>query len=106
MIMKEITEAPFNGKDTCYDDIIDDLTCCDNITKGNTAVGYIGNAPVTFAWNEISMQIHPRWHSDFHEILNAVNASMNRTMKSDERRYFKIECKYHSIFITPYWKAE
>lgn len=101
-----MTEAPFNGKDTCYDDIIDDLTCCDNITKGNTAVGYINNAPVTFAWNEKCMQVHPRWKSDFHNILVAVRTSMERTMQADKDRYFKIECKYGSVFITPYWKNQ
>lgn len=50
-------KAPLDEKNISPSQIIDDLTCCNNISKGCSAVGYMYNAPVLFIYDGNVMQI-------------------------------------------------
>ena len=50
-------KVPFDGKNTCPDDIVDQLTVGWATYKGNMATGFINNIPAVFTWSQYEMKI-------------------------------------------------
>ena len=55
--MKKSIKAPLDEKNISPTQIIDDLTNCNNIGEGNTAVGYMYKTPVLFEYSDNIMRI-------------------------------------------------
>ena len=62
--MKKLIKAPLDEKNICPTQIIDDLTNCNNIGEGNTAVGYMYHTPVLFEYDNNLMRLRFRSASD------------------------------------------
>lgn len=62
--MKKSIKAPLDEKNISPTQIIDDLTNCNNIGEGNTAVGYIYKTPVLFEYSDNIMRLRFRSASD------------------------------------------
>ena len=78
-------KALMNEKDISPSQIIDDLTCCDNISKDNQSIGFIDNIPVIFEYkpNDNYMCITCKDEFNTKEILPKIRQYITDVQKSN-----------------------
>ena len=56
-VLNEMAKVPFDGKNCCPDDIVDQLTGGWATYKDNMATGFIDDIPAVFTWSQYEMKI-------------------------------------------------
>ena len=85
-------KAPLDEKNISPSQIIDDLTCCNNIGKGDTAVGYMYHTPVLFEYYENVMRISFRKSSDLEKHKCTIRNYMKDMTENTEK--LKVGCTF------------
>lgn len=99
-------KAPLDEKNISPTTIIDDLTCCNNIGKGDTAVGYIGNAPVLFIYTDNVMQIIFHKGTDLLKHKCELNNYIKDMTDNTDNLYVRATYAFKSLDLRFYWKEE
>lgn len=101
-------KALMNEKDISPSQIIDDLTCCNNINNDCMAVGFIDDIPVIFDYepNDNKMNITCRDMRDTDKLRQRILDYLVDTEKSDERILSRFYTHEHSYELRFWWKEE
>lgn len=101
-------KALMNEKDISPNQIIDDLTCCDNTGKDCMAVGFIDNIPVIFDYktDDNEMNVTCRDMRDTDKVRERILNYIVDTEKSNERIIARFYTHEHSYELRFWWKEE
>lgn len=99
-------KAPLDEKNISPSQIIDDLTCCNNIGKEDTAVGYMYNTPVLFEYADNIMRIRFRNASDFLKHKCDIRKYIKDMAENTEHLYVNASYTDRCIDMRFYWKEE
>lgn len=104
--MKKSIKAPLDEKNISPTQIIDDLTNCNNIGEGNTAVGYIYKSPVLFEYSDNIMRIRFRSASDLLKHICRIRNYCKDMQENTEGLVLKPTKSVISYEIRFYWEVE
>lgn len=104
--MKKSIKAPLDEKNISPTQIIDDLTNCNNIGEGNTAVGYIYKTPVLFEYSDNIMRIRFRSASDLLKHICSIRNYCKDMQENTEGLVLKPTKSVISYEIRFYWEVE
>ena len=101
-------KAPLDEKNISPSQIIDDLTCCNNINKDCMAVGFIDDIPVIFDYktDDNEMNVTCRDMRDTDKLRERILNYIVDTEKSDERILARFYTHEHSFVLRFWWKEE
>ena len=101
-------KAPLDEKNISPSQIIDDLTCCDNIAKDCMAVGFIDNIPVVFDYepNDNYMNVACRDMQDTDKLHQRILDYLTDMDRSNERIMSRFYTHMHSYQLRFWWKEE
>lgn len=104
--MKKSIKAPLDEKNISPTQIIDDLTNCNNIGEGNTAVGYMYKSPVLFEYSDNIMRIRFRSASDLLKHICSIRNYCKDMQENTEGLVLKPTKSVISYEIRFYWEVE
>ena len=104
--MKKSIKAPLDEKNISPTQIIDDLTNCNNIGEGNTAVGYMYKTPVLFEYSDNIMRIRFRSASDLLKHICSIHNYCKDMQENTEGLVLKPTKSVISYEIRFYWEVE
>lgn len=104
--MKKSIKAPLDEKNISPTQIIDDLTNCNNIGEGNTAVGYIYKSPVLFEYSDNIMRLRFRSASDLLKHICSIRNYCKDMQENTEGLVLKPTKSVISYEIRFYWEVE
>lgn len=104
--MKKSIKAPLDEKNISPTQIIDDLTNCNNIGEGNTAVGYMYKTPVLFEYSDNIMRIRFRSASDLLKHICSIRNYCKDMQENTEGLVLKPTKSVISYEIRFYWEVE
>ena len=104
--MKKSIKAPLDEKNISPTQIIDDLTNCNNIGEGNTAVGYIYKTPVLFEYSDNIMRLRFRSASDLLKHICSIRNYCKDMQENTEGLVLKPTKSVISYEIRFYWEVE
>ena len=104
--MKKSIKAPLDEKNISPTQIIDDLTNCNNIGEGNTAVGYMYKTPVLFEYSDNIMHIRFRSASDLLKHICSIRNYCKDMQENTEGLVLKPTKSVISYEIRFYWEVE
>lgn len=101
-------KALMNEKDISPSQIIDDLTCCNNINKDCMAFGFIGGIPVIFDYepNDNYMNVACRDMQDTDKLRQRILDYLTDMERSNERIMARFYTHLHSYELRFWWKEE
>ena len=104
--MKKSIKAPLDEKNISPTQIIDDLTNCNNIGEGNTAVGYMYKTPVLFEYSDNIMRIRFRKGSDLTKHICDLRNYCNDMEKNNEGLVVHYAKSYSAFEVRFYFITE
>lgn len=104
--MKKSIKAPLDEKNISPTTIIDDLTNCNNIGEGNTAVGYMYKTPVLFEYSDNIMRLRFRSASDLLKHICDIRNYCKDMQENTEGLVLKPTKSVISYEIRFYWEVE
>lgn len=104
--MKKSIKAPLDEKNISPTQIIDDLTNCNNIGEGNTAVGYMYKTPVLFEYSDNIMRLRFRSASDLLKHICSIRNYCKDMQENTEGLVLKPTKSVISYEIRFYWEVE
>lgn len=99
-------KAPLDEKNISPSQVIDDLTCCNNINNDCTAVGFIDDIPVIFDYepNDNQMNVTCRDMRDTDKLRERILDYIDDMEKSNVR--ILVYAYEHSYKLRFWWKEE
>ena len=98
--------APLDEKNISPTTIIDDLTNCNNIGEGCTAVGYIYKTPVLFEYSDNIMRLRFRSASDLLKHICDIRNYCKDMQENTEGLVLKPTKSITSYEIRFFWRDE
>ena len=104
--MKKSIKAPLDEKNISPTTIIDDLTNCNNIGEGNTAVGYMCKTPVLFEYDNNLMRLRFRSASDLLKHICSIRNYCKDMQENTEGLVLRPAKSVIGYEIRFYWEVE
>ena len=104
--MKKLIKAPLDEKNISPTQIIDDLTNCNNIGEGNTAVGYMCKTPVLFEYDNNLMRLRFRSASDLLKHICSIRNYCKDMQENTEGLVVHYAKSINAFEVRFYWKVE
>ena len=104
--MEKVIKAPLDEKNISPTQIIDDLTNCNNIGEGNTAVGYMYKTPVLFEYDNNLMRLRFRSASDLIKHICDIPNYCKDMQENTEGLVLKPTKSITSYEIRFFWRDE
>ena len=100
--------AILDEKNLSPSQIIDDLTCCNNITQGCNAVGFIDGIPVIFDYepNDNYMNVTCRDMQDTDKLHQRILDYLTDMERSNERIMARFYTHIYGYELRFWWKEE
>lgn len=99
-------KAPLDEKNISPSQIIDDLTCCNNIGKDNTAVGYINKTSVFFMYEDNVMEIRFKSPSDLLKHKTEIREYVKDMTDNTDMLRISVVCSNKFALLIFYWEDE